>query len=482
MNTAINAMTFEALKSLSDPHQATYQKIIANRLMWMLPFIGSMVFIFNLGISTYLNSFSLVIASLLFLIPSWAVLFINGVEKYRPFTPHIVIAGFMSFSLVVLLNPVGFNLVYFHLSILPILIIFLNGPKQIGIWALILGLTLFSLSQVSATAPGEESGLSETINGSIIVSPITWQLALSLTVESLFLLFIKFFLMNDKLRLQESIRTMQLNKRLIDHRIPMLKIDTTGIIQEANTAFCRMTKQIDSEFIGKPLNSLKLINSELNPATYSNILQHKTWNGEMKGCHINGTPVWMNLTTREIYDIHFVKCGYLVILEDVTKQQKMKHKDNYDESGAIRRIVFNDIVAHAFENFEIYHETTTLMMVKVHALEESSPLDEQQRHIIATQIYSELAKILRKSDVIARWDSTQFAILLPKTETSVSMLVAEKVLDNIDDITKGVTDHQGIYVGYASVYDNEPLEKWLRRLQRAVRNAETSLDKPIAFL
>jgi len=82
---------------------------------------------------------------------------------------------------------------------------------------------------------------------------------------------------------------------------------------------------------------------------------------------------------------------------------------------------------------------------------------------------------LRKGDIVARWGGEEFVVLLPTTDLSGTLLIAEKIrhrieCEHFDDLATGL--HVTVSIGCVEMGSNEGLDELVARADRALYEAK----------
>ena len=83
-------------------------------------------------------------------------------------------------------------------------------------------------------------------------------------------------------------------------------------------------------------------------------------------------------------------------------------------------------------------------------------------------------KLMRKSDVFARWGGEEFVVLMPQTDTAGANLAAERLRRAIEAIQHPVVGTVTVSVGVSVHEKNESIENWFKRTDVALFKAKRS--------
>ncbi|MBO1924182.1 sensor domain-containing diguanylate cyclase [Thiomicrorhabdus sp. 6S3-12] len=365
------------------------------------------------------------------------------------------------------------HLGFLWIMLIPIVLVFLNSPKELLFWSTALFAPLILVALINYLQLAQTNlHYTQAINS-----------AIGLLIEGVFLFYIKHTIFSDQLKLKYKNRQLEFNKQLIDEKVPILSLDVNGKIIKANSAFMEITGYRQMALIGKTLDQLDILNEELDHFSLSNILKNKSWSGELHGRRRSGAQFWMNVTIREEFNSKFEKIGFMALCEDITSQQLLKLHANHDQlTGALNRRVFDQFIQKSVHEFQRYREPFSLIICDIDYFKKiNDSFGHNFGDEILKQLYSELSKILRGSDSICRWGGEEFAILLPKTGLDLGVRVAEKVRQHIN-----TTEFAGQYpltisLGVAEIRIDEKAEDWFARADRALYDAKENGRNKVSF-
>lgn len=365
------------------------------------------------------------------------------------------------------------NLGFLWITIIPIIFVFINTPKELFGWMLLLAAPLLALMLIDYF---EFVATNLSVNQSA-------NTLFGLIIESVMLAYIKQAIFDDQLELKYKNRQLEFNKQLIDQKVPILSMDLNGKITKANNAFMEITGYRKMALIGKTLDQLEIINESLDQFNVNKILKNKSWTGELHGHRRSGAQFWMQVTLREKFNSQYEKIGYMAICEDITSQQLLKQHANNDQlTGALNRRVFDQFIQKAVFEFQRYREPFSLMICDIdHFKKINDNFGHNFGDEIIKQLHQELTKILRASDSIARWGGEEFAVLLPKTGLDVAVNVAEKVREHISSAEFAGQYPVTISIGVSELRIEDKAEDWFERADKALYQAKELGRNRVSF-
>lgn len=163
---------------------------------------------------------------------------------------------------------------------------------------------------------------------------------------------------------------------------------------------------------------------------------------------------------------------HLLKVESLTKTlEKRSKRDRL--TGAYNRTYFNEELAKELARSDRYLTPLSMILFDVDYFRR---MNEDLGRGAGDSILTELAAVvkdnIRKSDVLARWGSDEFAILAPGIKLENGRLCAEKLKAVIEDSSFSFTDNVTCCFGVSSCSAQEDLEEFVNRADEALRQAK----------
>lgn len=169
-----------------------------------------------------------------------------------------------------------------------------------------------------------------------------------------------------------------------------------------------------------------------------------------------------------IFTVHAKKMEYggeirhVVVFTDITKLNQLATQDVLTQIS--NRFQFDKVLEHSISLSQRYGRMLSLMMIDIDYFKE---VNDTYGHLAGDEVLRKLARILsegiRKSDVIARWGGEEFVVLLPDSELSSALKLAEtlraKVAETSFDPVRQVT----CSIGVARWNEGENSDQLLKR-------------------
>ncbi|MBL8062087.1 MAG: diguanylate cyclase [Anaerolineales bacterium] len=208
-----------------------------------------------------------------------------------------------------------------------------------------------------------------------------------------------------------------------------------GIIEYVNPAFTRITGYQPEEVIGQNPRFLK--SGEHSQEFYANlwktIQQGEVWRGEMTNRKKDGSLYWEYQTITPVKDENGAITHFVAIKENVTErkqaEQELERLAMTDPlTGLANRRTFFD---QAREYFSFAPHPIGQLSVFMLDIDQFKSVNDQHGHAAGDEVLQEIAirlnRNLRPGDLIGRYGGEEFSILLPRTESSTALQIAERL-------------------------------------------------------
>ncbi len=251
-----------------------------------------------------------------------------------------------------------------------------------------------------------------------------------------------------------------------DHAIYTL--DAEGLIDSWSVAAERVHQYGAGEIIGKPMSLLLSHDAGAN-GYLRDTLGLAARNGwcEEEGNRLrqDGTVFWASTVVTALRDAAGEAIGYSVVTHDVSERRRLESALREDASstndyltGALARRAFFDVAQSEVARARRYGQPLTMLLVDPDHFRE---LKEQHGESFSNEWLQAIAAVCkqesRNTDVVGRVGGEAFSVLLPSTELSGGLVLAERIRERMArHVFPG--DYQGVRctlsIGVADVTDN----------------------------
>jgi diguanylate cyclase (GGDEF)-like protein/PAS domain S-box-containing protein len=217
--------------------------------------------------------------------------------------------------------------------------------------------------------------------------------------------------------------------------------DKDNNIISANRAFSVVTGYEEQEVLGK--NPKLLASGRQDQAFYStlwdSLQKNKFWQGELWNRHKNGTvyPEWLTISV--VLDELGNIAHHIATFSDITQykltEQQLEHLAHYDSlTNLPNRLLLKSRVDYELILAERNKNTFALLFID---LDHFKNINDSLGHSIGDQVLIEVGRRLlacvREEDTVARLGGDEFNILLADSNVNGAAIVANKILNSLDD-------------------------------------------------
>ena len=258
-----------------------------------------------------------------------------------------------------------------------------------------------------------------------------------------------------------------------------------GYIKWINPAFSRLTGYSAEEAIGKkPSDLVKSGVQDLRfyQEMWEKLLAGEHWRGEIVNKHKDGELYHEELSIAPVKNSVGDIVNFIGIKEDISERKALEEKlqklANTDSlTGLFNRRVFLERLKHESDRVARLGGYATLLMLDLDFFKQ---INDTYGHAIGDEALRQFSKIVkthsRSIDVPARLGGEEFAILLPSTNQHDAAVVAERLCQEVSEITiehpKGIVRMTVSIGGALLSTDNSNGELALSHADNALYNAK----------
>ncbi|RMN27220.1 Sensory box/GGDEF domain/EAL domain-containing protein [Pseudomonas coronafaciens pv. zizaniae] len=217
-----------------------------------------------------------------------------------------------------------------------------------------------------------------------------------------------------------------------------LLVNCNGVVEYVNPSFTAITQYSSDEVSGRKLSELPALENlnQLLLEANSSLTNSNSWQGEFKSRRKNLEPYWGQLSISKVYGDNRELTHYIGIYEDITQSklaqqriERLAYTDNLTNLG--NRPAF---IRNLDERFA--RDTDTPMSLLLVDIDNFKRINDSLGHQTGDKLLISLARRLRNtlspSDVLARFASNEFAVLLDDTDQEAGQAIASQVLATLD--------------------------------------------------
>lgn len=217
-----------------------------------------------------------------------------------------------------------------------------------------------------------------------------------------------------------------------------LLVNCNGVVEYVNPSFTAITQYSSEEVSGNKLSELPALENlnQLLLEANSSLTNSNSWQGEFKSRRKNLEPYWGQLSISKVYGDNRELTHYIGIYEDITQSklaqqriERLAYTDNLTNLG--NRPAF---IRNLDERFG--RDTDTPMSLLLVDIDNFKRINDSLGHQTGDKLLISLARRLRNTlsptDVLARFASNEFAVLLDNTGQEAGQATASQVLATLD--------------------------------------------------
>ena len=241
----------------------------------------------------------------------------------------------------------------------------------------------------------------------------------------------------------------------------VLITDPDGRIEYANAKFTEMTGYAAGEVLGRNLGLLKSDTTvpEKVEEMWNTIRSGRTWRGELQERRKDGELLWVSSAISPVRGEDGSTTHILATQEDITirkrYEEQLRQHANFDAlTGLPNRVLGADRLSAAVQRAQREGVHAALLFLDLDGFKTiNDSLGHERGQLLLLQAAQRLARSVRATDTVARWDGAEFMVVLPDLVTpEAAELVAKKLIEvcsapfELDGYEPSVTSSVGIAV------------------------------------
>ena len=175
-----------------------------------------------------------------------------------------------------------------------------------------------------------------------------------------------------------------------------------------------------------------------------------------------------------IYPMVFAAINYKLTRMMIVQREKLLHLSRNDSlTGVFSRRYWEQRLVEEFNRCQRSSEKACVMMVDI---DHFKNINDSYGHLVGDRVlkqFGALLQQLRSSDIVGRYGGEEFAVLLPNSSLEESLLVAERLRQNIESTDFESIERCTVSIGIASLENYyEDAYKWLDKADKALYQAK----------
>ena len=217
-----------------------------------------------------------------------------------------------------------------------------------------------------------------------------------------------------------------------------LLVNCEGVVEYVNPSFTAITQYSSEEVQGQKLSELPALEnlSDLLFDAHSSLSKGNSWQGEFKSRRKNLEPYWGQMSISKVYGDNRELTHYIGIYEDITESklaqqriERLAYTDNLTSLG--NRPAFIRTLDERFAR----NSTDPICLLLVD-IDNFKRINDSLGHQTGDKLLISLARRLRNTlshaDILARFASNEFAVLLDDTGVEAGQITANELLMTLD--------------------------------------------------
>ncbi len=166
--------------------------------------------------------------------------------------------------------------------------------------------------------------------------------------------------------------------------------------------------------------------------------------------------------------------------ENLRKCIEVERKKAYNDAltGIPNRMAFDERIDHELQRWQRYNNKLTLCLIDIDKFKNvNDTYGHKAGDIVLRTIAEKCASKVRKSDFFCRYGGEEFALILPETDLSAAITVAETIRESIEQCSFQYGEQSvsiTISCGLAEVKGKDSLDTVFKRADRALYKAKDS--------
>lgn len=280
------------------------------------------------------------------------------------------------------------------------------------------------------------------------------------------------------LSVQRGLEQQQQMLKKFDSQIIASKTDLDFNITWTSEALRRVSGYEDSELIGQPVS--KLLDPQLGPELYaeitSTIAKCGVWRGTVR--HVGKGPnyYWVEAIVEPLFDEQGQQYGYIQIRQDITPQKRLEELWMTDHlTGLHNRQSVDQIWEREIQRSVRYGDVFSVLLIDI---DHFKRVNDTFGHLVGDELLYQFSQLLqeisRDTDHIGRWGGEEFIVIIPGTNLSSAVLMAEKLRDRVEQYSFRTVGSITVSIGLACYRNGMSQDELFSVTDRALYRAKAS--------
>ena len=239
-----------------------------------------------------------------------------------------------------------------------------------------------------------------------------------------------------------------------DSQVIASRTDLDLKITWVSEALLKISGYEKEDLIGEPVS--KLLDPQLGHELYAEIIatidKSGVWRGTVRHQGKGPNYYWVEATVEPLFDEQGERCGYIQIRQDVTSQKRLEELWMTDHlTGLHNRQSIDQLWEREIQRSVRYGDVFSVLLVDI---DHFKRVNDTYGHLVGDELLFQFAQLLqeisRDTDHVGRWGGEEFVVLIPNTNLSSAVLMAEKIRETINSFNFTTVGRITVSIGLAT--------------------------------
>ena len=239
-----------------------------------------------------------------------------------------------------------------------------------------------------------------------------------------------------------------------DSQVIASRTDLDLKITWVSHALLKISGYEEQDLIGEPV--WKLLDPQLGHELYTEIIatidKSGIWRGTVRHQGKGPNYYWVEATVEPLFDAQGERSGYIQIRQDVTSQKRLEELWMTDHlTGLHNRQSIDQLWEREIQRSVRYGDVFSILLIDI---DHFKRVNDNYGHLVGDELLFQFAQLLREvsrdTDHIGRWGGEEFIVLIPNTNLSSAVLMAEKIRETIDSFSFTTVGRITVSIGIAT--------------------------------